>query len=346
MGLEGMKGLLIMYVMVHHLSKMTSVPWITAAMHHGSVGVDPFFVLSGFVLMRSYIAHGATFERGVGSYLRRRMGRLVPSYYAGLVFSCVVASFTPFYIVNGDRMLWGSPSVAAIGVHLVFLQNVFQSTLREINDNYWFFAMEVQLSLLFPILAYVWKKTGAVAFVAVVAAAIAGWFAAFGPGSYFLKPEYLELFAGGMLLAGVDSSSQGRLSASRSWPWFAGFSVVLLSAIQLFRGQWIDEKMVIFAADSAIGVVACCAIMMCMSPSATVFRSVMEHPYLCWLGSMSYVLFLIHTPILRVMQLGLLRGGVHGIVQFALLATVGIACTCVCAIAFRNVVGRWARQRQ
>lgn len=56
---------------------------------HGYLAVDIFFILSGFVIARTYERRLA--ERGVAWFLRERLIRLHPIYLAGLVLGIVVA---------------------------------------------------------------------------------------------------------------------------------------------------------------------------------------------------------------------------------------------------------------
>ncbi|HEY0948587.1 acyltransferase [Nocardioides sp.] len=65
--------------------------WYVPLFHGGSVGVDVFFVLSGFIittmLWRTPVSGG--WVRGWGAFLRRRVARLYPALL-GLVAGCVV----------------------------------------------------------------------------------------------------------------------------------------------------------------------------------------------------------------------------------------------------------------
>ncbi len=337
-GIDGMRGLFIAYIMAHHISRMESVSWISSILRHGSIGVDPFFMLSGFVLMLSFLSHGATFTQGVWGYIRARMYRLLPDYYAGLFFSCIIATSLPFFVMNGERIPWGIPSLWAIVVHALFLQNVLLSALPQINDNYWFFAMEMQLSLAFPLCAYAWKRFGTRWFVALAVASFAAAYIAFGPGSYFLKPQYAVLFVSGMLMA--IASRSNRIRASSPWVWFslAVSIIAALASVRVFLLNAGQVASVVFVADAMVGFATCSMIMACILDSPSPFRSLLEQPFLRWLGSISYALFLIHTPVLRVVHFWLLQAGIASVPRVAILYTAGIAASIVVAVIFRRVV--------
>jgi peptidoglycan/LPS O-acetylase OafA/YrhL len=53
----------------------------------GELAVDGFFILSGFLIARSWVS-----SRGLGDYLRRRVLRIYPGYLAAIAFSSLVAA--------------------------------------------------------------------------------------------------------------------------------------------------------------------------------------------------------------------------------------------------------------
>ena len=49
--LDGLRGVLAVYVMISHALPFTAVPhWMAAPFHHGEAAVDLFFALSGLVV--------------------------------------------------------------------------------------------------------------------------------------------------------------------------------------------------------------------------------------------------------------------------------------------------------
>src|SRR3546814_137471 len=84
--LDGIRAVAIAAVLALHWFS-----WYLPVFHGGSVGVDVFFVLSGFIittmLWRTALPHG--WVRGWGSFLRRRVVRLYPALL-GLVASCTL----------------------------------------------------------------------------------------------------------------------------------------------------------------------------------------------------------------------------------------------------------------
>src|SRR4051794_5607980 len=53
----------------------------------GELAVDGFFILSGFLIARSWMS-----SRGLGDYLRRRALRIYPGFLGAIAFSALIAA--------------------------------------------------------------------------------------------------------------------------------------------------------------------------------------------------------------------------------------------------------------
>ncbi len=151
--LDGLRGLAILLVLLRHATlpfQKTEAPilpvlgWDAATpLLNGWIGVDLFFVLSGFL-----IAHHiyALRDRCGGewpwrAYFAKRALRIVPTYY--FVLFIVVAGLMPGYRVAQDVL------GVRIGYHLLFLQDYFPSN---IVVAFWSLGVEEKFYLLAPFL--------------------------------------------------------------------------------------------------------------------------------------------------------------------------------------------------
>src|SRR5690349_3202734 len=96
--LDGLRGLAIMLVMLHHMTVMTSQVPVDQAFamvaHFGWAGVNLFFVLSGFLITGIlYEAKGSQFY--FRNFYARRILRIFPLYYAVVVFSLLLLPHIP-----------------------------------------------------------------------------------------------------------------------------------------------------------------------------------------------------------------------------------------------------------
>lgn len=153
--LDGWRGVAILLVFVRHYFLTTQVhqPWIRAAMgvaSAGWIGVDLFFVLSGFLITGILLD-----TRGHKSYFRnfyaRRTLRIFPLYYGVLLLALAL---TPFL-----HLQWRPADVT----HFLYVGNIavqFDPSLMGIKpwinlDALWSLAVEEQFYMLWP-LAVLW----------------------------------------------------------------------------------------------------------------------------------------------------------------------------------------------
>ena len=96
-GLDGIRGLAALYVVVNHIF-LRAFPGYPAARApfwagwfiYGRFAVVVFIVLSGFSLALSPARHGWRLD-SLSRFAHRRIRRIVPAYWAALVFSLAVA---------------------------------------------------------------------------------------------------------------------------------------------------------------------------------------------------------------------------------------------------------------
>ncbi|MEX1259103.1 MAG: acyltransferase [Gemmatimonadota bacterium] len=100
--LDSLRGLAVLLVLWHHLPDDLFGPLAAAvgfAIRPGYLGVDIFFVLSGFLITRILLfdrARGAS----LGTFFKRRFARIFPVYYLTLL---VVGLWQP-----GSYILWAA----------------------------------------------------------------------------------------------------------------------------------------------------------------------------------------------------------------------------------------------
>ncbi len=149
--LDGLRALAILLVMLRHGFYMFSVyaprspsqEWIAqnaSFFLNGWIGVDLFFVLSGFLIARPFIGGE---KPSLKSYTMKRALRIIPAYYA-VLFLCI-AGFFPGYAMGVPAH--GLP--LSILYHIVFLQDYLPAN---INVVFWSLGVEEKFYILAPIL--------------------------------------------------------------------------------------------------------------------------------------------------------------------------------------------------
>ncbi|MDE0174967.1 MAG: acyltransferase [Defluviicoccus sp.] len=112
--------------------------WFDFIMLNGWMGVDLFFVLSGYLVGRILLRQGGGLG-GLSTYLRRRALRILPAYYAVLL-ATTLGAFPLYGFASqdlGQRLLY----------HLAMLQDYLSS---DINVVFWSLGVEVKFYLLAP----------------------------------------------------------------------------------------------------------------------------------------------------------------------------------------------------
>jgi peptidoglycan/LPS O-acetylase OafA/YrhL len=316
--LDGLRGLLAVYVLCYHVFvvglegmgrayRLASAPF---RLGHSAVGA--FIVLSGFSLMLPVVATGSI-PGGLGNYVRRRARRILPAYYAALVFSMLMVTLIGSAAPDGDAVArrLGLGDVIA---HLLLIHNLIPGLGMSINAVLWSVATEWHIYFLFPlVLLPAWRRFGPAGALGVgfglglVPQLVA-------PGGYLLSwcPWYLGLFAMGMLAAVSYASPDG------SWRRLPRLAALGVAAAILLKWKFPESDDVgrfslYWLRDGAVGLIFWGAIgygagidrdaVAAGRPrgGALVVRWLGGRP-LAGLGSISYSLYATHMPIVNVLD--------------------------------------------
>lgn len=211
--LDGLRGVAIGLVMMHHFTLMAGSGWLEISMRRvgklGWIGVDLFFVLSGYLITR--ILRRERAARGYyGCFYARRALRIVPLYYAYLVF----AFFAMPRLVHYDldiHPLW-------FWLHASNLAIAAQGFQNPVVDIVWSLAVEEQFYLVWPLLVSLTPPRWLVQVCWVVASLAlltrlgvclggGGW-----PATYVLTPCRFDGLALGALVACLSQKQRARVS--------------------------------------------------------------------------------------------------------------------------------------
>src|SRR5204863_1478842 len=135
----------------------------------------------------------------------RRARRILPAYWAALVFSLAVA----WLVVPQPGQ--GAPDAKSVFVNGLLVQNLVGAPSP--NRAFWSIAVEAQLYVLFPLLLLMVRRRGAIVMVAAVTLVVA-MVGIVGPHVSYLDvfviesaPDLAALFAVGILAAGIVGAS-------------------------------------------------------------------------------------------------------------------------------------------
>jgi peptidoglycan/LPS O-acetylase OafA/YrhL len=148
--LDLMRALAIALVLARHgqraIGAQTSAAadGLNAFLLNGWIGVDLFFVLSGYLISSHLLRRGlGTGHFEIKRYLAMRALRIVPAYFA--VLALILIGAFPGYNVNPDHLWYRTV------YHLLFLQDLLPSN---INIVFWSLGVEEKFYLLAPVLVW------------------------------------------------------------------------------------------------------------------------------------------------------------------------------------------------
>jgi len=217
--LDGLRALAIVLVLFRHAvvpfrpEGMALVPiagWDAATpLVNGWMGVDLFFVLSGFLITHHLCRRygGVLDRRSWGDYLVRRALRIVPAYYA--MIAVVAAGLVPLYAVESRTL------ADSIGHHLLFMQDYLGSDLLVV---FWSLGVEEKFYLLAPLVlaGALAVRTPTLQYALVCTLALLPmlfrWIVARETPAGIAYPMYFQLFRSPFHL-GFDGLAMGMLCA-------------------------------------------------------------------------------------------------------------------------------------
>jgi peptidoglycan/LPS O-acetylase OafA/YrhL len=145
--IDGLRGIAAMAVVVFHLNEAARItygdwlpPLIDWIFRRGFLGVDIFFVLSGFVIAYS-VRNADLSGRFIGWFALRRALRLDPPYWAAVALEIGVQWLALRLALSASSL----PSLPQVLAHLFYLQNLLG--LGDIVDVFWTLCFEIQFYL-------------------------------------------------------------------------------------------------------------------------------------------------------------------------------------------------------
>ena len=324
--LTGVRAFAALWVFVFHSWSNAGSPAISLAIRaqpidltplvaFGWLGVDVFFVLSGFLLTRQAVLRQehtlpagtasrfvSAFGEKYGSYLRRRILRVYPAYYACLTALLILAAMGVYRHLPGELDLL---------LHLGMVHNFIEKYIATMNSVFWTMPFEWQFYLVFPLLVIVLKRYGgwslyAIALLGVVASKL---FVMYTNNGYpqVLLPIRLDAFAAGMC-AGAYSIARPPTRAFAATAFWAGLGI-LLATPWVFAGynqvfHYYDLKGFLRAPWIQIGI---CLMLVGLTGDRHAGVRIFGNKIVAGLGLISYSIYLVHVPIIDLLPwLGLI----------------------------------------
>jgi len=307
--IDGLRAIAILYVLGYHL-----FPYYFKS---GFVGVDIFFVISGFLITSVIISDLAAGKHSFRHFYKRRILRLFPA----LAFVLLFCFATGWIFLTADEFKQLNQHITAGSA---FVSNLFQ--LQQVGYfeaasetkpllHLWSLGIEEQFYIIWPILIFLcWSRRRLLGIVLLMGGLLSFFYSIrvihFNVTEAFYSPfpRLWELLVGG-LLAYLAHCAQGLLEKPGNIQYgpytifserlfrncfsIVGLILLTLSLICIksehnFPGWW--------ALLPTLGTF----FLLSAGPKAWINRVILSHPVLVFIGMISYPLYLWHWPLISL----------------------------------------------
>jgi peptidoglycan/LPS O-acetylase OafA/YrhL len=299
--IDGMRGIAVLVVIINHFNEKI--------LPGGYLGVDIFFVISGFVILASLASRKTTsFKTLFLDFYARRVRRILPA----LVFYVVIVGILLCLLMPDPGPTLGIGARALFGFSNIQLYNQAAQYFSEsvkLNPytHTWSLGVEEQFYLVFPFLiglsgfhrSSTHGRRNLAASIGLLAGASLGLFIYLyprnQPAAYFLMPSrFWEMGAGSLLFL----AWMGWKKTSRPiFPW-----LTILALVALTVAFFLPLSMAVTA--TIITVLATGVILLTASESSRINR-LLGHSLLVKVGLLSYSMYLWHWGVLALSRLSI-----------------------------------------
>lgn len=280
-----LRALAVIFVVLFHLE--------VAGIESGFLGVDVFFVVSGFLMAILYKT-GETKK-----FFERRAKRLLPAYFTTVAITLIASIFIVLPSELGQ--------VATQSIYSIFFANNFGFWLQnsyfsktDFNPllHLWSLGVEIQFYLIVPLLIWFFRKSKIFLPLVLIGSFLSCIFiVGISPKtSFFMMPLRIWEFLIGFVIA-YYLTNEGNIK-TQNYQWLGLIGLIVLCAIPFIRvdGQSLNR---LEAHPSFYALLVCFAtslVLSCGLPK--VLQESSFGNFLAKIGDYSYSIYLVHFPII------------------------------------------------
>lgn len=310
--LDGLRGLAILMVLVHHVFLMPGAAsrmdqFLEKATRPLWMGVELFFVLSGFLITRILVR-----THGHPAYLRNffahRALRIIPVYSVSLLVFLVLLPLVPWQGCDIYRQISGGEKLSFWGYYMNYFYPLNHLEPKGNLGHYWSLCVEQHFYLVWPFALLLFRRHFMVTVIAGILLTTAFRVAWIWYGhwtqelGYFGSHLRMDSLLAGALAFGLFERWKERANFNRILGWCLPFMVVICTALILFVGV---RKT---AVGNLIGYPMIAATMVCVLLLALrngypdrIHRILVSRPMIT-MAKYSYAMYVFHFPIIHIMK--------------------------------------------
>ena len=280
-----LRALAVIFVVLFHLE--------ISGIESGFLGVDVFFVVSGFLMAILYKS-GETKK-----FFERRAKRLIPAYFATVILTLIASLFLVLPSELGqvvDQSIYSLFFASNFGF---WMQNSYFSK-ADFNPllHLWSLGVEIQFYLIVPLLVWFFNKSKAFLFLALLSSFFLCIYIVgiSTKTSFFMMPLRMWEFLIGFVVA-YYLTNDGNVKF-KNFSWLGVVGLVALCAIPFIKvdGSTLDRLQ---GHPSFYALAVCIATSLVLGfglPKA--FENNRVSRFLAKIGDYSYSIYLVHFPII------------------------------------------------
>ncbi len=314
--IDGLRSVAVLPVMFFHANLF--------GMKGGYVGVDLFFVISGYLITSILMEEIKSGRFSILNFYERRARRILPALSVVLIFSTIVAFILmpPLLLKSYSQSL---VSVATFSSNVFFyLTSGYFSTASDEKPllHTWSLAVEEQYYIFFPILlSALWflgkKRLTILLALFSIASLLLSQYLSFKQATdanfYLIFSRAWELFVGALVaLIGVK-----RFSVSKNLNRFLGFVGLSLFIFSIFS----FDKQTPFPSIYALVPVTGAALIIIYCDSDSILGRILATKLFVSVGLISYSLYLWHQPLFAFLRMKTIGEPAPGMFLGAIVVT-------------------------
>jgi peptidoglycan/LPS O-acetylase OafA/YrhL len=298
--IDGLRAIAVLSVIISHFNK--------DILPGGHLGVDIFFVISGFVITQSLVSRQhRSFRSFLLDFYNRRVKRLVPALLLCVVVTCLLAML----FINPQSNLYNSSwktGIAALfgfsNFYLLHQATDYFGSSAELNPftHTWSLGVEEQFYLVFPFLIWfsglsrksefgIRNFAWIICLMGVLSLVSYFWISNMNPvvAFYLMPTRFWELAIGSIVYLSLikDDNRYQRLFQSAS----------TLTAILLVGALFLPQE---YASLTTFAVVILSAILILVLRNASLIYRLLTVKPIVLIGVISYSLYLWHWSVLTI----------------------------------------------
>lgn len=301
--IDGLRGIAVLSVVAFHIFpyKITG----------GFIGVDVFFVISGFLISSILFASLDRGDFSIVEFYDRRIRRIFPSLITVVLASLVFGWFVLLsdeYQQLGKHVVGGASFISNL---LLSSENGYFGNAAESKPllHLWSLAIEEQFYIFWPLLLGFahkrkWNFLPMMAVVAIGSFVANIYMVDSNPTATFYWPifRFWELIIGG-ILASITLHYPQFLNRYRNAQSFVGFGLLAIGFVAIDKYSQFPGWWALLPTLSAF-------LLLAAGPTAWINKAVLSNKILVWFGLISYPLYLWHWPLISFAKI--LEGSIDG----------------------------------